>query len=59
VFTLVQVALAVVFGSVAIRAANQGAGRIGMAVAGLACGITGFIAYILFGITTLGIGFVI
>lgn len=58
-FTLVQVVLAVVFGGVAIRAANQGAGRKGMAVAGLACGIAGFIAYVLFGIGTLGIGFVI
>lgn len=58
-FTLVQVVLAVVFGGVAIRAANQGAGHKGLAVAGLACGIAGFIAYVLFGIATLGVGFVI
>jgi hypothetical protein len=58
-FTLVQIVLAVIFGGVAIGTANQGAGRKGMAVAGLACGIAGFIAYVLFGISTLGIGFVI
>jgi hypothetical protein len=57
--TLVQVVLAVIFGGVAIRAANHGAGHKGMAVAGLACGIAGFIAYALFGVSTLGIGFVI
>jgi hypothetical protein len=58
-FTLVQVVLAVVFGGVATRAANQGAGRKGMAIAGLVCGVVGFAAYVLFGISTLGIGFLV
>jgi ABC-type phosphate transport system permease subunit len=58
-FTLVQVVLAVVFGGVAIRAANQGADRKGMAIAGLVCGVVGFAAYALFGISTLGIGFLV
>jgi hypothetical protein len=57
--TLVQIVLAVVFGGVAIQAANQGAGRKGMAVAGLLCGVVGFAAYVLFGISTLGIGFIV
>jgi hypothetical protein len=58
--SLAQVVLAIVFGANGIRRANQGtAGGKGMATAGLACGIVGFIAYFIVGIVSLGVGFLI
>lgn len=59
VFALAQVVLAVVFSGTGLRRSWEGAGRRGLAVAGLACGIGGFLAYVLFGIATLGVGLLI
>lgn len=56
---LAQIVLAIVFSSVGIGNARQGEGRKGMAVAGLACGIVGGIAYFAIGVTNAGVGFVI
>jgi hypothetical protein len=59
VFTLAQVVLAIVFGaSGRKRAARTGQGG-GMATAGLVLGIVGCVIYILFGIFSLGVGFLI
>lgn len=57
--SLAQIILALVFSAAGIRQANRGAGRKAMAVAGLACGITGCLAYLTIGVSTMGIGFVI
>jgi hypothetical protein len=59
IFTLAQVVLAIVFGGVGIHKANRGADKKGMAIAGLACGIVGFLAYLIFGIATAGVGLLI
>jgi hypothetical protein len=56
---LAQIVLAIVFSSVGIGNARRGAGRRGMAVGGLACGIVGGIAYFVIGVTSAGVGFVI
>ena len=59
-FTLAQVVLAVVFGGVGIsKANNQNGAHKGMAIAGLSCGLVGFIAYLIFGIASAGVGFLI
>jgi apolipoprotein N-acyltransferase len=50
--TLAMVVLAVVFGASSAR-------RSGMGVAGLICGCVGFLAYLAFGVATLGTGFLI
>lgn len=59
VLALAQIVLAVVFSSVGIGNARRGAGRKGMAVAGLTCGIVGGIAYFAIGVMSAGVGFVI
>jgi hypothetical protein len=56
---LAQIVLAIVFSSVGIGNARRGAGRRGMAVGGLACGVVGGIAYFVIGVTSAGVGFVI
>ena len=53
--TFVMVVLAIVFGSIGISRANQGAPQKNLAIAGLCCGIVGFIAYLIIGIFTLGL----
>lgn len=58
-FTVAQVILAIVFSSAGIRQANHGSGRKTMAVAGLACGIAGSLAYLAIGIASMGAGFII
>lgn len=58
-FSLAQVVLAITFGAVGIKRAGRGAAGKGQAVAGLCCGIVGLIAYVIFGIATVGIGFLI
>jgi hypothetical protein len=57
--TLAQVVLAITFGSIGIRKANRGASSKGMAVAGLTCGIVGAFLYVIFGVGTLGVGFLL
>jgi hypothetical protein len=57
--TLAQVVLALVFSIRGIQKANAGAGGKGMAIAGLVCGLIGGIAYLIFGVATLGAGFII
>jgi hypothetical protein len=42
-----------------MRRADAGAGHKGMAVAGLVRGIVGAVAYLSFGVLTLGAGFII
>jgi hypothetical protein len=51
--------LAITFGAIGLRAANEGAPNHGQAVAGVACGSVGAVAYLVFGILTLGAGFLI
>jgi hypothetical protein len=53
--TFVMVVLAIVFGSIGISRANQGAPQKNLAIAGLCCGIVGFIAYLIIGIFTFGL----
>jgi hypothetical protein len=55
------VVLAITFGAVGMRRADAdaGAGHKGMAVAGLVRGIVGAVAYLSFGVLTLGAGFII
>jgi hypothetical protein len=48
-----------VFGVKGMRRADAGAGGKGLAIAGLACGCVGAIAYLIFGVATLGAGFFI
>jgi len=50
---------AIVFSSIGIQHANRGASHKGMAVAGLTCGISGGLLYVLIGIASLGVGFFI
>jgi hypothetical protein len=50
-----MIVLAIVFGSIGIRRANAGAPQKNLAVAGLCCGIVGFIAYLVIGIVTFGL----
>lgn len=58
--SLAQSVLAITFAANGIKRANAGlAGGRSMAVAGLACGIVGFFAYLTVGIATLGVGFII
>jgi hypothetical protein len=57
--SLAQVVLAIVFGYIGISRANRGASGKGQAVAGLVCGCVGALAYFIFGIVTLGVGFII
>jgi hypothetical protein len=57
--TLAQVVLAIVFGCIGIGRANAGANGKGQAVAGLICGSVGAVAYLFFGIISVGIGFII
>lgn len=52
---LAMVVLAIVFGSIGIQRANAGAPQKNLAVAGLCCGIVGFIAYLVIGIVTFGL----
>jgi hypothetical protein len=57
--TLAQVVLAIVFGCIGMGRATNGASGRGMAIAGLVCGCVGALFYLLFGVFTLGIGFLI
>jgi Domain of unknown function (DUF4190) len=57
--TLAQVVLAIVFGCLGMSRAASGARGRGMAIAGLVCGCVGALFYLLFGVFTLGIGFLI
>jgi hypothetical protein len=57
--TLAQVVLAIVLGVKGMRRADAGAGGKGMAIAGLVCGCVGALAYLIFGVATLGAGFII
>lgn len=59
VFSLTQVVLAIVFSGLGIARANRGAARKGMAIAGLVCGLVGAVLYLLIGIASLGVGFLI
>jgi hypothetical protein len=59
IFTLVQVVLAIVFGVKGLSKANAGAGGKGMALAGLICGCVGAFFYLIVGIFTVGVGFLI
>ena len=54
--TLVQVVLAIVFGSVGISKANRGAANKRLAVAGLVLGLVGLVIYFFIGLFSLGIG---
>jgi hypothetical protein len=56
---LVLVMLSIVFSSTGIHNANLDAPHKGMAVAGLACGITGALGYPAFGVASAGIGFIL
>ena len=56
---LAQVVLAIVFGGIGISRANKGARRKGMAVAGLALGVVGFLLYFAVGLMTVGVGLLI
>jgi hypothetical protein len=56
---LVLIVLSIVFGSTGIRSANLGAPHKGMAIAGLACGITGAVGYLIFGVASAGVGFIL
>jgi hypothetical protein len=58
-FTLVQVVLAVVFGSAGLYRANRGAPNKGLAIAGLVLGLVGSVIYFIFGLLTLGAGWII
>jgi len=58
-FTLVQVVLAIVFGSVGISKANRGANGKGMAVAGLVLGLIGLVIYFFIGLLSFGLGWLI
>jgi len=57
--TLVQVMLAIVFGSVGISKANRGASNKGLAVAGLVLGLVGLVIYFFIGLFSLGVGWII
>ena len=57
--SLAQIVLAIVFGCIGISRASRGASGKGLAVAGLVCGCVGALAYFIFGIVTLGVGFII
>jgi hypothetical protein len=57
--SLAQVVLAIVFGCIGISRASRGASGKGQAVAGLVCGCVGAILYFIFGLLTLGAGFII
>jgi Domain of unknown function (DUF4190) len=57
--TLAQVVLAIVFGCIGTSRASRGARGRGLAIAGLVCGCVGALFYLLFGVLTLGIGFLI
>jgi ABC-type phosphate transport system permease subunit len=58
-FTLAQIVLAVVFACVGMSKASRGAGGHGLAVAGLVCGCVGAVAYVIVGLFTLGLGFIV
>jgi hypothetical protein len=57
--TLLQVALAIVFGSVGISKANRGAANKGLAIAGLVLGLVGLVIYFFIGLFSLGLGWLI
>jgi hypothetical protein len=57
--TLLQVTLAIVFGSVGISKANRGASNKGLAVAGLVLGLVGLVIYFFVGLFSLGLGWLI
>lgn len=50
--TLAGVVLAIVFGARSLNTSTRG-----MGIAGLVCGMVGGLAYLIFGIATLGVGF--
>lgn len=58
-FTLAQIVLAVIFGAVGISKAHRGAQGRGMAIAGLTLGCVGLLLYLIFGLVSLGVGFII
>lgn len=57
--TLAMVILAITFGGIGIHRANQGAEKKGMAMAGVACGAFGGFLYLIVGIVSLGVGFLL
>jgi hypothetical protein len=57
--TLLQVVLAIVFGSVGISKANRGAASKGLAVAGLVLGLVGLVIYFFIWLFSLGVGWLI
>ena len=57
--TLLQVVLAIVFGSVGISKANRGAANKGLAVAGLVLGLVGLVIYFFIGLFSLGLGWLV
>jgi len=59
IFSLTQIVLAIVFSSVGIHNAKDGADKKGLATAGLVCGIVGAVAYLIIGTASGGIGFFI
>jgi hypothetical protein len=54
-FTVAQVALAIVFGCMGLSRANQGAGQAPMAIAGIICACAGLMFYFIIGVFSLGI----
>lgn len=56
---LTLIILSIVFSSIGIRNANHGAPLKGMAIAGLVCGIIGALGYLIIGIASAGIGFIL
>ena len=59
IFSLAQIVLAIVFGVIGLGRANAGAGGRGQALAGIICGSVGAFFYLIVGILTVGIGFLI
>ncbi len=57
--TLVEIILAIVFSSSGIGRANRGAAHRGLAIAGLLLGIVGAVFYLLFGLISLGAGWLV
>jgi len=57
--TLAQVVLALVFGGVGISKANRGAPSKGLAIAGLVLGSIGLLLYLLIGLFSFGVGWIV
>jgi hypothetical protein len=57
--TLAMVVMAITFGSIGIHRASGGVGEKGMAVAGVACGAFGGLLYLIVGVISLGVGFIL